>query len=193
MDGFELAKNIRTQEAGQKHIPIVALTANALKGEKEHCLSVGMDDYLSKPAQLEDLRITLEKYLSVNTRDSAIASNASPPVVRQEEAIELPVNIQILKELVGDDPMNPEDWYKNNERCVFYQDRLTGAYGVGHASFTKSPDGKEDWIVYHGMRDPTNGWSARTIRTQRFTWNEDGTPDFPRPGYGPYAVPSGQS
>ena len=97
-----------------------------------------------------------------------------------------------LLELVGEDPMNPEDWYKNNEGCVFYQNRLTSAYGVGHASFTKSPDGSEDWIVYHGMRDPTNGWSARTIRAQKFGWKEDGTPDFPRPGYGPYAVPAGQ-
>lgn len=95
-------------------------------------------------------------------------------------------------ELIGEDPMNVMDWRKNNEGCVFYQNALDQAYGVGHASFTKSPDGKEDWIVYHGMRDPTNGWGARTIRTQKFTWNHDGTPKFPRPGYGPYAVPSGQ-
>ena len=40
---------------------------------------------------------------------------------------------------------------------VFYQDALQNAYDVGHASFTKSPDGSEDWIIYHGMRDPTNG------------------------------------
>jgi GH43 family beta-xylosidase len=95
-------------------------------------------------------------------------------------------------ELVGSDPMNPEDWDKNEEGCVFYQNPQEQAYGVGHASFVKSPDGSEDWIVYHGMRDPTNGWSARTIRTQKFTWNEDGSPKFPRPGYGPYEVPSGQ-
>ncbi|KAF2102324.1 alpha-arabinofuranosidase II [Rhizodiscina lignyota] len=95
-------------------------------------------------------------------------------------------------ELVGEDPMNVQDWRKNNEGCVFYQNPMGETYGVGHASFTKSPDGKEDWIVYHGMQDPTNGWGARTIRTQRFTWNKDGAPKFPRPGYGPYEVPSGQ-
>ncbi|OCK79211.1 glycoside hydrolase family 43 protein [Lepidopterella palustris CBS 459.81] len=95
-------------------------------------------------------------------------------------------------ELVGDDPMNVQDWRKKNEGCVFYQNALEDAYGVGHASFTSSPDKSEDWIVYHGMRNPTNGWSARTIRAQKFTWNADGTPNFPRPGYGPYTVPSGQ-
>ena len=93
-------------------------------------------------------------------------------------------------ELVGDDPMNVQDWRKNNEGCVFYQNALEDAYGVGHASFTMSPDDKENWIVYHGMQNPVAGWQARTIRTQQFTWNADGTPKFPRPGYGPYPKPS---
>ncbi|KAK7709508.1 hypothetical protein SLS57_008712 [Botryosphaeria dothidea] len=96
-------------------------------------------------------------------------------------------------ELVGDDPMNPQDWRKNNEGCVFYQDARNQAYGVGHASFTKSPDGSEDWVVYHGMRNPITGWAARTVRAQKFEWNDDGSPAFPRPGYGPYPVPAGQS
>ena len=85
------------------------------------------------------------------------------------------------------------DWKKNNEGCIFYQNPLESAYGVGHASFTTSPDGSENWIVYHGMSDPTNGWSARNIRAQQFTWSEDGTPNFPRPGYGPYDAPSGSN
>ncbi|KAI7374475.1 hypothetical protein KC336_g20207, partial [Hortaea werneckii] len=59
------------------------------------------------------------------------------------------------------------------------------------AGFTTSPDGRESWIVYHGMRNPYTGWSARDIRAQKFEWNENGTPNFPRPGYGPYEVPSG--
>ncbi|KAF1848369.1 glycoside hydrolase family 43 protein [Cucurbitaria berberidis CBS 394.84] len=94
-------------------------------------------------------------------------------------------------ELVGDNPMNPGDWRKH-PYPVFYQNPSESAYGVGHASFTTSPDDSEAWIVYHGMRDPTNGWGARTIRAQKFGWNEDGTPNFPKPGYGPYEVPSGQ-
>ncbi|KAF2727193.1 alpha-N-arab-like proteininofuranosidase [Polyplosphaeria fusca] len=99
-----------------------------------------------------------------------------------------------LLELVnGGDPMNPSDWRKDNSGCVFYQNPPAEAYGVGHASFTTSPDGSEDWIVYHGMRDPSNGWAARTIRTQMFTWDEQtGRPVFPKPGYGPYPAPSGQ-
>lgn len=95
-------------------------------------------------------------------------------------------------ELIGDDPMALSSWKKYDDYCVFYQNPDEQAYGVGHASFTKSPDGTEDWIVYHGMRDFQHGWSDRNIRTQRFNWNADGTPNFPRPGYGPYTAPSGQ-
>ncbi len=105
MDGFELTKNIRAQENGQKHIPIVALTANALKGEKEHCLSIGMDDYLSKPAQLEDLRLVLEKYLTGSkpiekSQSSTQVSDSNPEGL----AATLPVNVHVLEALVGDDP-----------------------------------------------------------------------------------------
>ena len=50
-------------------------------------------------------------------------------------------------ELVGEDPMNVQDWRKTTSGCVFYQNPMKEVYGVGHASFTKSPDGKEDWIV----------------------------------------------
>ena len=96
-------------------------------------------------------------------------------------------------EFIGQDPMNPMDWLKHEEYCVFWQNLDEKAYGVGHASFTTSPDGTQDWIVYHGMRNYSYDWSDRSIRTQQFTWNADGTPDFPRPGYGPYQVPSGQT
>ncbi|KAK7180219.1 hypothetical protein DPSP01_014529 [Paraphaeosphaeria sporulosa] len=97
----------------------------------------------------------------------------------------------LLELTLGGDPMNPSDWHKH-QYPVFYQNPAESAFGVGHASFVLSPDGTEDWIVYHGMQDPTNGWSARTIRAQKFTWNDDGTPNFPKPGYGPYETPSGQ-
>jgi GH43 family beta-xylosidase len=66
-------------------------------------------------------------------------------------------------------------------------------YGVGHGSFTKSPDGSEDWHVYHAKVDTLPGWN-RVIRMQKFEWNADGTPNFgtPTPSGTPTRVPSGE-
>jgi len=66
MDGLEAARAIREAEriAGQARTPIVALTANSLPGDREHCLAAGMDDYLSKPVTLERLRTALTRVLT---------------------------------------------------------------------------------------------------------------------------------
>lgn len=62
MDGFEATKNIRELE-DDKHTPIIALTALAMKGDDELCLNAGMDDYISKPYDLPTLRATLSKWV----------------------------------------------------------------------------------------------------------------------------------
>ena len=64
MDGFITTKTIRKQEKDSQHIPIIALTANVMKGDKEHCLSVGMDNYISKPFTLKQLKKVLGYYLN---------------------------------------------------------------------------------------------------------------------------------
>jgi len=67
MDGFELTKAIRQHEVqdNMPPIPIIAITANALKGEAEKCLAHGMDDYMAKPVEIETLKNKLEKHLRI--------------------------------------------------------------------------------------------------------------------------------
>jgi two-component system sensor histidine kinase/response regulator len=62
MDGFETARAIREKERGRKHIPIIAITAHAMKGDRERCLQAGMDDYVSKPIEPKKLFETIKKW-----------------------------------------------------------------------------------------------------------------------------------
>jgi len=72
MDGFETTKRIRKTEAGSsRRIPIVAMTANAMAGDRDRCLAVGMDEYLSKPVRAETLYRMIDSFL---TRDQPIES-----------------------------------------------------------------------------------------------------------------------
>jgi len=78
----------------------------------------------------------------------------------------------------GGDPMKKEDWSKHSEP-VFSMHAEHGAFGPGHNGFFKSPDGTEDWIIYHARNLPNGGsTNYRNPRIQGFTWRADGTPDF---------------
>ena len=79
-----------------------------------------------------------------------------------------------LKE--GADPLKPSSWEKKGP--VF--EGTEQVFGVGHASFTTSPDNKEWWIFYHSKTTADHGWD-RDIRLQRFTWNAIGQPVFGKP------------
>ena len=63
MDGYQATAAIRKREGKGRHVPIVALTANAMEGDRERCLQTGMDDYVSKPIEPKTLLATLQRWL----------------------------------------------------------------------------------------------------------------------------------
>ena len=89
--------------------------------------------------------------------------------------------------------LDSASWKKSPEP-VFKQSPENGVFATGHNSFFKSPDGKQDWILYHANDAPGEGCgNKRSPRAQQFTWKKDGSPDFGIPvktGV-PMPVPSG--
>ena len=87
------------------------------------------------------------------------------------------------------DPLKPSSWTKH-PNPIFKS--ANNVFGPGHHSLTTSPDGTEDWIIYHSARFKGSGWT-RQVRCQRFTWNADGTPNLgaPAPPNAPIPLPSG--
>lgn len=86
------------------------------------------------------------------------------------------------------DPMVASNW-KKSANPVFQASPEDGLYGTGHNCFTKSKDGTEDWIVYHGTIEAANEYRTRFTCMQQFSWNSDGTPNFGRPCGRKIAIP----
>jgi GH43 family beta-xylosidase len=78
------------------------------------------------------------------------------------------------------DLLAPESWVKWPDP-VFRRNDAAGVFGPGHNGFFKSPDGQQDWLVYHAKTTAEYTYAGRTTRVQPFTWREDGLPDLGSP------------
>jgi PAS domain S-box-containing protein len=117
LDGYETARRIRRREAqggvgpgAKPPLRIIAMTAHALAGERDRCLAAGMDDYLSKPVRLEDLRAALERALAQLPPAPAAAPATAPAedetrldldTLRALRALSAPGQPDLVAELVG--------------------------------------------------------------------------------------------
>ncbi|MGB8658405.1 MAG: response regulator [Candidatus Zixiibacteriota bacterium] len=107
MDGFEATRAIRKMEDPAKRTSIVAMTAHAMKGDRERCLEAGMDDYVSKPIEPQQMLDTVEKWaLSSDPQQVKPGKDKS---VKNEESRELPLDIQdALNRFGGDEGLFKE-------------------------------------------------------------------------------------
>ncbi|MCL7462644.1 ATP-binding protein [Pseudomonas sp. NW5] len=120
MDGLQLAQAIRDAEGPVQHLPIIALTANTQQGAIQACLAAGMDDYLSKPAQIEELRAMIERWLPPRASAPAPAAVVPAPAPTASPVATAPVSpdappsafrasdprtldLDVLRAMVGDE------------------------------------------------------------------------------------------
>jgi CheY-like chemotaxis protein/HPt (histidine-containing phosphotransfer) domain-containing protein len=98
MDGYALAGTIRRDEASApgaaQRTPLIAVTANAMRGEEERCLAAGMDAYLAKPVTFERLRAALSRWLPVEPDEGEVPATGERPAIDESA----------LRAWLGDDP-----------------------------------------------------------------------------------------
>jgi signal transduction histidine kinase/CheY-like chemotaxis protein/HPt (histidine-containing phosphotransfer) domain-containing protein len=103
VDGLEATRQIREREASDsetrdasrtttdaasaRHIPIIAVTANAMRGDRERCLAAGMDDYLTKPLRKEDLKGALDRWLPASIQSPSYQTRETAPVIFDDAAM----------------------------------------------------------------------------------------------------------
>lgn len=156
---------------------------------------------MSNPWTLSGARVEISRPSSSwETQDGPPAVNEGPQVLVKGRLIHLIYSASAswtdayclgrLTAEIHSDLLAPTSW-KKHEGPVFAS--AHGVYGPGHCTFTKSPDGREDWMVYHAARHRGAGWN-RLLRAQPFSWDPAGLPRFgaPAPPDQPIAIPGGE-
>lgn len=134
-----------------------------------------------------------EKYGDLNDSDNPphVDVNEGPQILRRNNKLFLiysasgcwteQYTLGMLSTSIISDLLDSASW-KKHPAPVFKFSIINRVFAPGHNSFFKSPDGTEDWILYHANSEPGQGCGRhRSPRAQKFIWNADGSPNFGEP------------
>jgi two-component system sensor histidine kinase/response regulator len=96
MDGYEATAEIRRREGSERHTPIIAMTANAMQGDREKALEAGMDDYVPKPVKAEELEAVLKRWISKRDEGKTTVSAAGGGSATGEDPDQDPLDRSVL-------------------------------------------------------------------------------------------------
>ena len=168
---------------------------NDVNGEQSIYIAAMSDPWTvtGNRVRLSRPQLTWETHGDLNDPNDVphVNVNEGPQILRKKNKIHLIYSasgcwtnyyaLGMLTTTAGKNLMDTASWVKNPEP-VFKQDPDNKVYAPGHNSFFKSPDGKEDWILYHANDKPDQGCGRfRSPRAQKFTWTADGYPIFGKP------------
>lgn len=156
MDGFEATRLIRQLESQgnlRGRLPIVALTANAVKGDQERCTDAGLDDYFSKPVQMQQIASMLDKYMRAGRPNETLPKGATV-----DAPSSLPIDAEhLLERLFGDREFTNsmlDEWEASGQdrvdRIASYADRRDAA---GTAREAHSLKGTAGLFCAHAIED----------------------------------------
>jgi two-component system sensor histidine kinase/response regulator len=171
MDGFGAAMEIRRREAGAsaspRHVPIVALTANAVKGDREHCIECGMDDYLSKPLDSRQLIATIKRILTQGQQPVAEGDASGLTPVPANPAAAPPIDMTSLQDrCLGDSD------FAMQMLSLFAEQAPRQVAALG-ASIVEA-DAKLVSRLAHGLKGSAANLSANTMSAQASKLEEMG-------------------
>ncbi len=123
MDGYEATRIIRKAEVSNgRHVPIIAMTAHAMQGDREACLAAGMDDYISKPVTFEKLQQVLQRWMPreepMTNPLNAVRSEPTTPVQAPELS---PVDFRVIENLRGMGAHSDQDFLNKLIATFFAQ------------------------------------------------------------------------
>lgn len=153
MDGFEATKIIRDHESSVRHTPIIAMTAHAMKGDREKCLEAGMDDYISKPLEPEQVFSAIQRWTQVAPRHR---SGDTKPLGMQPQHDVPMVDIQTaLPRFNGDLSMLIELLQLFSKQLPEDIQKLTHA--------VEAEDAKELWHLAHNLKGAAATFSVTRV------------------------------
>ena len=173
MDGFQATSAIRSNPAWDD-LPVVAMTAHAMKGDRERCLEAGMNDYVSKPLRLEDIRTMVTKWVRPRTSyiisERAFADETRENPVQGDSMSPSPIDLeQAMTNLGGDRELF-------DEVLTVFLDSIPGLLGELREACTNT-DQKRLHAAAHSLKGSASSICAEPTRRIAAQLEEVGTQD----------------
>ena len=163
MDGYEATRRIRRMEGDVRNIPVIALTAYALAGDREKCLEAGMNDYLAKPIVRDALLAVLERWLPRREKEEQPFEDAAREGAREMKVQQLESvwdRDVLLERLLGDEEMLEEIVAGFLEDAPVQLSSLSEALATGDASSAE--------MSAHAVKGAAAGIGAERVRSAAF-------------------------